>query len=121
MRVVRSPAVLPVAVADVAIPVDIVPVESCRCPLPSPLTLWTGDARMTIALHVYIDRCVVVCGCRLDQAMWAGVVFTSSAPNWDYTIRMNYTRVPDTSIAVNTLQVQRTHVGIYSCCHCVRW
>ena len=37
--------------------------------------------------------------------MWAGVVFNSLAPNWDYTIRLNYTDVPDTSIAVNTLRV----------------
>ncbi len=38
------------------------------------------------------------------QALWAAVVFMSGAPNWDYAIRMNYTDVPWTTPAVNTLQ-----------------
>ncbi len=49
--------------------------------------------------------CVVVA-----QGLWAAIVFNSGAPNWDYTIRMNYTDVPDTDIMVDTLQV-------LLCCH----
>ena len=37
--------------------------------------------------------------------MWAAVVFNTAGPSWDYTIRMNYTDVPDTRIQVNELQV----------------
>ena len=34
--------------------------------------------------------------------IWAAIVFNAGAPSWDYSIRMNLTDVPDTSLVVNT-------------------
>jgi hypothetical protein len=41
-----------------------------------------------------------------SQALWAGIVLQSGPPNWEYTIRMNFTAVPDPTQAVAGLQVR---------------